>query len=121
MDTQNCINKQDAIDALEEGFKDVTVGINKFGPTYGLIEAVTGIYKCLIGKLPPAQSDLSEYSDKLWQKAYERGKAEAQAEIVRCKDCRFNTYSKKCLNPDSFFLVPADDFYCGYAERKTDE
>lgn len=45
----------------------------------------------------------------------------AQPEIVRCKDCRFNTYSKKCLNPDSFFLVPADDFYCGYAERRTDE
>ena len=45
----------------------------------------------------------------------------AQPEIIRCKDCRFNTYSKKCLNPDSFFLVPADDFYCGYAERRTDE
>ena len=47
--------------------------------------------------------------------------AEVVGEIVRCKDCRFNTYSKKCLNPDSFFLVPADDFYCGYAERRTDE
>ena len=74
-----------------------------------------------IMQLPSVRPDLSEYSDKLWQKAYERGKAEAQAEIVRCKDCRFNTYSKKCLNPDSFFLVPADDFYCGYAERRTDE
>ena len=42
-------------------------------------------------------------------------------ELIRCKDCRFNTYSKKCLNPDSFFLVPADDFYCGYAERRSDE
>ena len=74
-----------------------------------------------IMQLPSVRPDLSEYSDKLWQKAYECGKAEAQAEIVRCKDCRFNTYSKKCLNPDSFFLVPADDFYCGYAERRTDE
>ena len=43
-----------------------------------------------------------------------------QPEIIRCRDCRFNTYSKKCLNPDSFFLVPADDFYGGYAERRTD-
>ena len=51
----------------------------------------------------------------------ERQIPSAQPEIVRCKDCRFNTYSKKCLNPDSFFLVPADDFYCGYAERRTDE
>ena len=45
----------------------------------------------------------------------------AQPEIIRCKDCKYNTYSKKCLQPDSFFLVPADDFYCGYAERRTDE
>ena len=45
----------------------------------------------------------------------------AQPEIIRCKDCKYNTYSKKCLQPDSFFLVPADDFYCGYAERKTDD
>ena len=44
----------------------------------------------------------------------------AQPEIIRCKDCKYNTYSKKCLQPDSFFLVPADDFYCGYAERRTD-
>lgn len=45
----------------------------------------------------------------------------AQPDIIRCRECKFNTYSKKCLNPDSFFLVPADDFYCGYAERRTDE
>ena len=45
----------------------------------------------------------------------------AQPENIRCKDCKYNTYSKKCLHPDSFFLVPADDFYCGYAERRTDE
>ena len=30
--------------------------------------------------LPPAQPDLSEYSDKLWKNAYERGKAEAEAD-----------------------------------------
>ena len=42
-------------------------------------------------------------------------------EVVRCKDCRYNTSSHKCLNPDSFFLIPADDFYCGYAERRSDE
>ena len=28
--------------------------------------------------LPSAEADLSEYSDKLWQRAYERGKAEAE-------------------------------------------
>ena len=49
------------------------------------------------------------------------GLPSTQPEIIRCKDCKYNTYSKKCLQPDSFFLVPADDFYCGYAERRTDE
>ena len=80
MDTQNLVSKQMAIDALEEGFKDVTVGINKFGPTYGLIEAVTGIYKCLIGKLPPVQpeilacgeGELNVQSDPRWIPVAER-------------------------------------------------
>ena len=43
----------------------------------------------------------------------------AQPEIIRCKDCKYNASSHKCLQPDSFFLVPVDDFYCGYAERRT--
>ena len=44
----------------------------------------------------------------------------AQPEIIRCKDCKYNATSKKCLNPNSFFLVPADDDYCSYAERRED-
>ena len=51
------IDRRAAIDALEEGFKDATEGVDKLSPTYGLIKAVTGIYKCLIGKLPPAQPE----------------------------------------------------------------
>lgn len=44
----------------------------------------------------------------------------AQPEIVMCKDCKYNVSSHKCLHPESFFLVPDDDFYCGYAKRRTD-
>lgn len=51
------IYRNAAIDALEEGFKDATEGVDKLSPTYGLIKAVTGIYKCLIGKLPPATTE----------------------------------------------------------------
>lgn len=51
------IYRNAAIDALEEGFKDATEGVDKLSPTYGLIKAVTGIYKCLIGKLPSAQPE----------------------------------------------------------------
>nr|DAH41129.1 MAG TPA: hypothetical protein [Caudoviricetes sp.] len=38
--------------------------------------------------------------------------------VVRCKDCKYNRGSKKCLNPDSFFAVPKDDDFCSYGERK---
>lgn len=38
--------------------------------------------------------------------------------VVRCKDCKYNRGSKKCLNPDSFFVVPKDDDFCSYGEKK---
>lgn len=36
--------------------------------------------------------------------------------VVRCRDCRFNSGAKKCLNPDSFFAVLSDDDFCSYGE-----
>lgn len=39
-------------------------------------------------------------------------------EVVRCKDCKYNSGTKKCLHPDSFFAVPKDDDFCSYGERK---
>lgn len=38
--------------------------------------------------------------------------------VVRCKDCKYNATTHKCLNPDSFFLIPKDDDFCSYGERK---
>ena len=38
--------------------------------------------------------------------------------VVRCKDCKYNSGDKKCLNPDSFIAVPADDDFCSYGQRK---
>lgn len=38
--------------------------------------------------------------------------------VVRCKDCKYNVGTKKCLNQDSFFAVPKDDDFCSYGERK---
>lgn len=41
------------------------------------------------------------------------------AEVVtRCKDCKFNSGAKKCLNSNSFIAVPADDDYCSYGEKR---
>ena len=69
------IDRRAAIDALEEGFKDATEGVDKLSPTYGLIKAVTGIYKCLIGKLPPAQPETCEGCKHLgkWENEFENG------------------------------------------------
>lgn len=39
-------------------------------------------------------------------------------QVVRCKDCKYNASTHKCLNPDSFFLVPNDNDFCSYGERK---
>ena len=42
-------------------------------------------------------------------------------EVVRCKDCKYNRGSGKCLNPDSFFAVPKDNDFCSYGERKGEQ
>ena len=38
--------------------------------------------------------------------------------VIRCKDCKYNATTHKCLNPDSFFLIPKDDDFCSYGERR---
>ena len=38
--------------------------------------------------------------------------------VVRCKDCKYNATTHKCLNPDSFFLIPKDDDFCSYGTRR---
>lgn len=66
-----------------------------------------------------AQPDLSEYSDKLWRSAYERGKREAQPEIIYCKDCKYldiqGTYGE--CGKGILGIVNRDDF-CSRAERR---
>lgn len=40
------------------------------------------------------------------------------APVVRCKDCKYNATTHKCLNPDSFFLIPKDDDFCSFGEKR---
>ena len=40
------------------------------------------------------------------------------APVVRCKDCKYNATTYKCLNPDSFFLIPKDDDFCSYGKHR---
>lgn len=82
---------------------------------------VDDVYEEIVEQLPSAQPDLSDFCDRLWKAAYERGKAEAQPDIIHCGECKFLEY-------DSIFdghfcrnrRVKLDHF-CGYTERRTDE
>ena len=38
--------------------------------------------------------------------------------VTRCANCKFNCYSHKCLNPDTFFLIPDDFDYCSCGRNK---
>lgn len=66
-----------------------------------------------------------EFIDILFQivrvsdKAYERGKRDAQANIVQCEDCKWrrNQNGTMAWIPCRALVTP-DDFYCKYAERK---
>lgn len=122
------IDRQAAIDAME----DVDwYHINKDGqlihganskedePLY----KAEDVYKVL-NDMPSAQPDLSGYSDRLWKAAYERGKAEAQPDIIRCKECRYYEWmSNRVPDEQTWFChnwnaeTGKDDF-CSYAERR---
>lgn len=69
----------------------------------------------LVGSMPSVQLDLSSYSDKLWRNAYERGKAESEAEIVRCKDCKWKQ-GAECVRFADVRPFPND--FCSRAERR---
>lgn len=76
--------------------------------TVGILEAMSRSADC-------------ECIKKRLEKAAKRVGAIPAADVppvVRCKDCKYNRGSKKCLNPDSFFAVPKDDDFCSYGERK---
>lgn len=103
------IDKQAAIDALRDEFKRT--------PTTA-IRAMD-----VIGRLPSAQPDLSEYSDKLWRAAYERGKAEGKEERktgrwiwqifsrYMCSECGQMTSVDECMEKPMYIYCP----YCGAA------
>lgn len=78
------ISRQVALDALTEYWK----GISDRHPTLDGEMAVYADCKGVIKRLPSSQPDLSEYSDKLWRNAYERGKRDAleESQWIPCSD-----------------------------------
>ena len=101
------ISRQSAIDAVGSMLR------RKFGIGGDLAEIT-------LAGLPSVQEDidLSAYSDKLWRAAYERGKKEAQPEVIRCKDCKWKEGSE-CVRFADIRPFPTD--FCSRAERRTDD
>lgn len=94
---EDTVSRQAAIDALVKAIRE--------DPYYDSNEAINGLGVCdvrvILNDLPSAQP-----------------------EIIRCKDCKWwsNDDYRECSSPnyDDGYVTPAG-FYCGYAERRTDE
>ena len=99
----DCISRQEAIDALEK---------------------VAELFPWRV----PGNRDSYDRYNEAWNDAIGRAEIEieklpsAQPEIIRCKDCEHwkNEHLCESLSRFGSFETKAD-FYCGYAERKTDE
>ena len=70
--SDDLIRRSDAIKAVEECLKLLA------RPRYTVKTAIEAI--------PSVDVDISEYSDKLWRNAYERGKAERPQEWIPCSE-----------------------------------
>lgn len=125
------ISRQAAIDGLDVHCIE-RINLNDWQA--GWNAALDWVKDAYLDELPSAQPDLSEYSDKLWRNAYERGKRDAKSEIVRCKDCKHQEkffhedkrrkeggyYIFGCELDDEYSHVCLDEDFCNYAERRTD-
>lgn len=106
----DCISRQAAIDAVMDVFKRV--------PT-NAIRA-----KEVIEQLPSVPQYTAEQVQKMQEleqseieKAYELGRELAEAEIIRCKDCRWREGSECVRFAD---VRPFPDDFCSRAERRED-
>ena len=104
------ISRQAAIDA-----------INKYAcNTQRIYEAI----KTLPSAQPYSDAELQkmqELEQAELQKAYECGRASAQSEIIRCKECKHYEGGWYCSawNNSPGFPIVTEKGYCNLAERRT--
>ena len=76
-------------------------------------------------KIPGKVETYSQYNEA-WQDALDRAEGaignlpSAQPEIIRCKDCKHYNAGFECLI-EGYGIERRADWYCGDAERRTDE
>lgn len=75
------ISRKKAIESLSQDQDNDYTDLYHDGYVDGKWDAID-----IIKNLPSAQLDMSEYSDKLWKAAYERGKAETQQRWIPCSE-----------------------------------
>ena len=64
-----------------------------------------------------------KYDRDQYEKGYAAGRASRDADIVRCKDCKYYVYGE---DEEQYYCRQTgigweDDFYCAFGERRTDE
>ena len=122
------IERQAAIDAI---LHNQEVYSNNFGddPIDKYTIAIIDNDAQTIAKLPSAQpyteaeiQKMQELEQAELQKAYECGRASAQPDIIRCKDCKYYTHMWYCeaWNNSPGFPAVSDDMFCSLAERRED-
>lgn len=118
----NCndlISRQAAIDAMRKHEVELPI----YTPREVDIFWDDAIDACCeaVETLPPAQPDLSTYSDKLWRAAYERGRKEAERRRGKwtkenaCEICGFQPWYERDIHTLSF--CP----HCGADMREDDK
>ena len=125
------ISRQAAIEAIKEDKIDLTntnvVAVFKATGDFEKVE--TQVMTCdrhieILKDLPSAQpedvqkiQDLEQAQfDKIRELAYQDGKADAMAEIIRCRECKLR--DTEYCNMARGFMGMKDDDYCSYAERR---
>ena len=84
------------------------------------------IYQAVLSYIPNVDKEellrALQYDRNQYEKGYMDGKADAMAELVRCKDCKHRK-EKTCFHPFAGMWVGCelkDDDFCSYGERKDD-
>lgn len=79
----------------------------------------------IVDDIPPVvDTDLSGSSFRLYRAAYDRGKQDAMAKIVHCKECKYATMTMdgECKYCDIWFpdepVYTEGDYFCASGERR---
>ena len=114
---EDLIRRSDAIKALHDEWDECLV-VDECG------EYIADICENVIDIIPSADTDISEYSDKLWKNAYERGKADrpqgewlifdGESDLyvdIKCSYCR-KVYTVDSYKRDDIGFTIEDLNYC---------